>query len=272
MAAFEVAFGTKIKALQAKLWQYRYAATYVRVTSTGFASPDISVLPLPRSADTLLLDQAAMRIGIPDRDRQLAVLRRAENAMASQKDAFAQRVFAKSEILYGEPERAAAALDALMAVNPADPELLYIKGMRHLMIGRNDPAVARAEFREARLLFARAYRADPDFYPALYAWAESLSTEPQFISENTINVLLKAALLAPQATQITVTAATMMMFDGRFAAAEALLSPLVFSPRDPASEQIPALLAQARSQKRPEMDQLMAAFRYNATWKDLNCC
>ncbi|TGX43260.1 hypothetical protein E5A74_08825 [Sphingomonas naasensis] len=272
VAAFERAFGTSMKALHARLWRYRHEATYIRATATGFTVPDVIVSRLPRSADALLLDQAAMRIGIPEPDRQQAVLRRAEDAVAHWSDAFGRRVLAQAQILYGAPERADATLDALLESAPADPELLYLKGLRHLIAGRGQAAIAAAEFREARNWFARAWRADPDYYPALYGWVESLSTAPQFLSEKTLNALLKAALLAPQATQIQVTAATMMMAEGRFAAAEALLAPITVTPRDPASGQVPALLAQARAHLRADLAQLTASFRYTATWKDLNCC
>lgn len=272
VAAFGKAFGTSMTALHARLWRYRHEAVWIRATATGFAAPDIILSRLPRSADALLLDQAAMRIGILEPDRQRAVLRRAEDAVVDWSDTFGRRVLAQAQILYGAPERADAPLDMLLASASADPELLYLKGLRHLMAGRKDAAIAPAEFREARKWFARAWRVDPDYYPALYAWAESLSTEPRFVTDKTLNALLKVAALAPQVTQVQVTAATMMMMDGRFEAAEALLAPIIVTPRDPASEQIPALRAQARAHTRPDGAQLLASFRYTAVWKDLNCC
>jgi hypothetical protein len=272
VAAFEKAFGGSVNALHDKLWRYKDHATYIRATATGFTAPDMTVSRLPASADQLLLDQAAMRIGIVEPDRQRAVLKRAEDLVAERSDMLAQRVFAQAQILYGAPAGADPALDTLLAGAPGDPDLLYLKGMRHLMAGRGDAAAAPAEYREARKWLARVWRADPDYYPALFAWAEAMSGEPQFVSENTINVLLKAAQIAPQVTQIRVTAATMMLADGRFAAAEALLAPITVTPRDPASEQIPALLAQARAQGRADMAQLLAAFRTVTVWKDLNCC
>ncbi|MDG2533989.1 hypothetical protein P6144_10055 [Sphingomonas sp. HITSZ_GF] len=270
--AFETAFGASVNTLHDRLWRYKDKATYIRATATGFVAPEITVSRLPASADQLLLDQAAMRIGIVEADRQRAVLKRAEDAVADRSDNLARRVLAQAQILYGAPAAADPTLDALLALAPDDPELLYLKGMRHLMAGRADAARAPAEFREARKWLARVWRADPEYYPALYAWAEALSTEPQFVSENTLNVLLKAAQLAPQVTQIQVTAATMMLADGRFDAAAALLAPITVTPRDPASEQVPALLAQARAHGPADIAQLLAAFRTVAVWKDLNCC
>lgn len=272
VAAFERAFGMTTEALQAELWRYRTSSRYVRATTVGFTVPEVNVSPLPKTADALLLDQAAMQIGIPERDRQSAVLRRVERVATDPTDRFAQRILAKAKILYGVPEQADPILDRLLAASPEDPELMYLKGMRHLMTGRADPAIARAQFLEARTWFVRVYRVDPDYYPALYAWAESLSTEPSFVSDNTLNVLGKAVLLAPQATQIRVTAATMMLRDKRFDSAEALLAPVIVTPQDPASEQVPALLQKARMHQPVAMPDLIASFRYEETWKDRNCC
>lgn len=272
IAAFEQAFATTMKALQAELWQYRTSSRYIRARTTGFTVPDISVYLLPKSADALLLDRAAMQIGIPERDRQSALLRRVESVATDPTDGFAQRILAKARILYGAPERADPILDRLLAASSEDTELMYLKGMRHLMAGRADPAIARDQFREARTWFAHVYRVDPDYYPALYAWAESLSIEPRFVSENTVNVLMKAAVLAPQGTQIRITAAMMMLQAGRFDSAEALLTPVMVTPQDPASEQVPALLKKARMHAPATMQDLLASFRYEETWKDRNCC
>ena len=272
VAAFEGAFGISMKKLQSQLWRYRETATYVRASTSGFIVPEITVSRLPRSADALLLDQAAMRIGIPETDRQHAVLRRAEKAAADRGDPFAQRVLVQAQILYGAPEQADAALDTLLQSAPADAELLYFKGLRHLMIARGDDAQASVELREARKWFARAFRSNPDYYPALYAWAESLWNEPRFVSDNTRDVLLKAAFLAPQATQIQVSAAILLMIEGRYEAGEALLQAITVTPRDQASEQVPTLLKRARARDRIDRSELLASFRYVTTWKDLNCC
>lgn len=202
VAAFEQAFGLRMAALQSTLWAYRYEAKAMRTALPGAADPAITLSRLPRSADGLLLDQAAMRIGIPQADRQQAVLRHARAAMADRGDLFAHRVLAEAEILFGTPAAADASLDLLLGTAPADADLLYLKGLRHLMAARQGGAEAPAALREARRWFARAYRIDPDHAAALYFYAESLSDQPQFVSDNTINILLKAAEAAPQATQL----------------------------------------------------------------------
>jgi len=270
--AFEAAFGAKVGKVQSAMFDHLQHLKATGATMTNFAPANLTATMLPPSANALLLDDAAMQIGVPEEHRQRALLDRVEHVAVDRTDRYAQRVLARAEILYGAPDKADAPLDILLAKAPSDPELLYLKGMRHLMAGRADAAAAPAHFAEARQWFARAYRVDPDYYPALYGWAESLSTEPQFVSENTINVLVKAAQSAPQVTQLWVTAAIMMMADGRFEAAELLLAPRAISPRDPASEQIPALLAQAKAGQRADKAQILASFRYTADWRDVNCC
>jgi hypothetical protein len=96
--------------------------------------------------------------------------------------------------------------------------------------------------------------------------------DPQFLSDNALNALLRAAYLAPQATQIRISATLMMMAREQFDDAIALLSSITATPRDPASTQVPALLEQARARRKPDMAAIIASFRYTATWRDLNCC
>lgn len=272
VAAFEAAFNTSMKRLQTQLWAYRWEAKVIHASLIDVAHSAPTVSRLPKSADTLLLDQAAMRIGIVEPQRQRAVLERAERALTDRGDAFGQRVLAQARILYGDPARADPILAELLRLSPDDAEIAYLAGLRHLIAGRRDPVTTLTEFREARNWFRRAYRLDPDYYPALYGWAETLSVEPTFSSENTLNLLLKGAELAPQVTQFRMTAALLLMYMERYEDAVTLLSPLIISPRNPASEQVPGLLAQAKSRRRPTLEEVVMSFHYVAVWKDLNCC
>lgn len=270
--AFEAAFHTTMGALQSALRTYRGQAGYTRATIAGLVAPDVAVTHLPQSADVLLLDEAAMRIGIPETNRQKALLQRAEKAQRSEDDRFSQRVLARAQVLYDEPSRADAALDHLLAASPQDVDLLYLKGLRYLMDARLHPADAKAPLHDARRWFMSAYQIDPDHYPTLYAWVESLSGDPEFLSDNTLKVLLRAAYIAPQATQIQITAALMMMAKGQFDDAIALLASITVSPRNPASQQVPSLLNQARTHQRATMEKITTSFSYSADWQDLDCC
>lgn len=271
--AFEQTFNTTMATLQTSLQDYRGRAGHTGATLTGFTTPEVFVSRLPLSADTLMLDDAAMRIGIPEEDRQRAVLQRARNAYDGTHDHFAARALIRAQLLYGEPALADPALDRLMAARPRDAELLYLKGLRHLMAGtRGAPSLAPDEWRKAQQWLIQAHHLDEDDYAILYAWVASLGADPQFLSDNALNALLRAAYLAPQATQIRISATLMMMAREQFDDAIALLSSITATPRDPASTQVPALLEQARAHRKPDLAAIIASFRYTATWRDLNCC
>jgi predicted Zn-dependent protease len=197
------------------------------------------------------------------------VLLRAERAFAATHDSFATLALARAQVLYGDPSQADATLDRLLAARPQDVDLLYLKGMRHLMVGTHGDL---AQWPLAQRWLVKAHKADGDNYAVLYAWVASLANDPQFLSDGALNALLRAAYLAPQATQIQISAALMMMRRGQFDDAIALLSPITVTPRDPSSGQIPALLEQAHAHAIPDIDSLVASFRHTANWRDLNCC
>ncbi|TFI60046.1 hypothetical protein E2493_02020 [Sphingomonas parva] len=270
--AFTAAFDMDMDGLRAALKRHMTRATYVRAETPAAPSADALVATLPPSADQLLLDQAALRIGVPQRDRLDGMLSRARSVAAERRDGFSQRVLLHAAIDAGAPDADDKALDALIAASPADPELVYLKGMRHLTAGRDDPASRPAHYREARRWFARAYTLDPAYYPAMYRYAESLATEPSFISASTENILLGAVELAPQATQIRVTAALMLMLNDQPEQAARLLEAMPVSGRDPLSASIPSLLELARGGGRPSHQALLGSFREQALWRDLNCC
>jgi hypothetical protein len=272
VGAFTRAFGTDVDELRSALWAYKNKVRYRELTGVRYANVEIDVASFPRSADRLLLDQATLRIGIAEEGRRGRALRQARATVGQRQDPFAQRVAAQAEALFGDGAAADRLLEPLLDRMPDDAELLYLKGLRHLVAGRADPSRQAAEFAAARGWFTRAHRADATFYPALYGYAESLSTDPRFLSDNTQNVLLLAARIAPQATQVHVTAAHLLMHRGKFADAAAVLNAVIVSPRDPASEQVPRLLAMARAGQRSTKAELIDSFRYTANWRDLNCC
>ncbi|HEV2745810.1 MAG TPA: hypothetical protein VGW34_00750 [Allosphingosinicella sp.] len=232
----------------------RYAVrglTYTRVTRESAASPPrITVTQLPASADDLLLLEAALERGVGKKLHK-SVLNRVRRAAARYADdPLARRVRARAEALLGDGAVADRLLEPLLAASPGDAELLYIKGMRYLVAGRADEATRRQHFRHARIWFARAHKADADHFPTLFRYAESFSSEPSFVSENTTNILLLAHSLAPQVGEISLQAGQMLLRRGKYGEAEALLAPLAASPHaGKFKKAAAALLAKARARE-----------------------
>jgi hypothetical protein len=247
-AAFTAAFGMSGAEIDRVLRAYARRITYHRLTRSGPPpSPPVRIDRIAGAEAPLI--EAALLLGVraPARERLLARARRAGRG-----DGFGRRLQARAEILYGDGAVADPLLDALLAAAPNDAELLYLKGLRRLVAGRRDPARRAAEYRAAQPWFARAFRADPHHYPALYRYAESLSAGDQLLSENSENVLLLAVSLAPQVNEIRLDAAHLLLLRDKFAQAEALLLPLMRSFHDQSeATRLTELLRLARARERP---------------------
>jgi len=194
--------------------------------------PPVTVALMPRSADDLVLYEAALRTGVSDENGASYLQRIRVLAGRYPDDPLAMRVLAHIELRYGDGAAADRLLDRLLAAAPNDAELLYLKGMRWLIAAEadNPPEQAAAT---ARTWFGRAQRADQNHYQTLYRYAESLRGERAFFSENTSNALVLAHQLAPQVHSITLNAASVLIARREFAHAVALLLPLVANPHDP---------------------------------------
>jgi hypothetical protein len=258
-AAFVAAFAMQPEALQRALDVYARRISYHRMDRAVRAdAAEVAVTELPASANDLLLLEAALLVGVRERDRA-EVLERIRRLALRHNDPFARRVLARAEVLHGDGAVAERLLDELLAASPNDVDLLYLKGLRYLVAGRRDAAVRTEQFRRAQGLLARAHRANPNHVPTLYAYAESLSPRERFVTENTQNILLLANHLAPQVAAIRLSAAHMLLLRGDYAQAEALLLPLANSTHSQgAAERSKALLSLARARQRPPNEDVFA--------------
>lgn len=233
--ALESATGFTPDALTAELRRYIRGGriTYRRMApAEAQTHPPVTVTAMPRSANDLILFEAALRIGINEENEQPYLQRIRTAAARHPDDPLAMRVLAHAELLYGDGAAADRLLDRLLAATPNDANLMYLKGMRHLVAAESeDPPEGAA--RQARQWFSRAHRADANNFQTLFRYAQSMRGEPNYVSENTSNVLLLAHSLAPQVATITMNAATMLMNRREWDQAAALLRPLAENPHDP---------------------------------------
>lgn len=223
------------KAFGRALDAYTRQLTFSRLTrASAAAAPDVRVETLPPAAEELLPAEAALLVGQRDKYAATVLEKVRSEAAKHPNDAYAKRVLAMAEVLHGDGARGEALVDQLLASAPGDAELLYLKGMRHLVAGRADEGKRKEAFAAARPWFARAHKADPTHSRALARYAESLSTDPRFNSENTMNIVLLAQELAPQVTELSMNAANLLILRNRPREAEALLLPLASNPHNPA--------------------------------------
>jgi Flp pilus assembly protein TadD len=224
--AFEASFGFGAEEMHRRLLRYASGSIYYRRMERASIAqaPQITITRLPASAEWLLLAQAGMQTGREPSEAQLVRIRREAARLG---DPFAKRVLAEAETMHGDRAIAQRLLDELLAISPNDVELLYLRGMVHVVAAREADAEARAaEFRRARIWFSRAHLLDQDHFLTLYRYAQSFAGEPEFASENNLNVLLLAHQLAPQIAEIRMNAASLLLMRGEFEHAEALLLPL----------------------------------------------
>jgi hypothetical protein len=209
----------------------------------------VTVTTLPAGANDLMLYEAALRIGLSEeKGREYLPLIRAA-AARHEGDPFAQRVLAHAELRHGDAAVADRLLDALLAANPNDAELMYFKGMRFLVAAQRDDWDTNA--RAARTWFTRAHRADANHYQTLMRYAESMHRERDYVSENSSNILMLAHDLAPQVSSISINAAALLMARGEYAQAAALLRPLAADPHNAGLAQAARQLLQEALAGRP---------------------
>ena len=249
-SAFTAAFDMDAAALDRTMRQYARRFPVHRLDRTQQAPPPITVEGLGSAGINPPLIEAALMLDLP-RELSRRVLDLARRA-GHDGDPFGERLQARAEILFGDLPTAGPLLDRLLAAAPADAELLYLKGLAHLMAGRRDAHLRATEFRQSQAYFARAFRADPNHYPSLFRYAEALSVDDRFLSENTQNILLLATSLAPQVSEIRLAAAHVLLLRGQFDQAQALLIPLSASVHQPdAGERAAEFLRLARARERP---------------------
>lgn len=193
--------------------------------------PPVTITVLPASADDMILVEAALRVGIPEENRQPTLLRVRAAAARYPGDPLAARTLAHLELLYGEPAAADRLLDPLIQASPNDAFLLYLKGLRWLTAdnSENPPADAATQ---ARQWLERARAADDTHFPTLYRLAESRRGDDDYMSPGTAALLERAQRLAPQIPGITLNAASLLISLGRAEDAIRLLRPLALSPHD----------------------------------------
>jgi len=233
-AALLTATGFTPDAFQDELRRYIRGGQirFRRMTREPPAPAPVTVTTLPRSANELMLYEASLRIGITD-EQQAGHLQGIRAAAARYPDdPFAMRVLAHAELRHGDGAVADRLLDRLIGGAPNDVELLYLKGLRHLLAAEHGTEWER-DARIARDWFGRAHRADANHWQTLFRYSLSMRGQRSYVSENTSNILLLANQLAPQVAAITMNAAQLLLERRDFAQAEALLRPLAADPHNP---------------------------------------
>lgn len=215
----------------------------------------ITVTSLPPSADWLLLENQRLKNGI-DKDDQAQVLANIRSRAAKfPGDRLADLALARAENDFGDRAAGEAILTRLIAANPTDAEALYLMGMSKMAAGDNDEANIEARYDEAGRFLVRAFKADPDRFQTLYAYARSRRYENDYPSQNVLEVLLRAHDLAPQVDEISIMAGQALIRKRRYDEAAVILQPVANNPHGggaaQAAQSLLKQIASMRSVKSP---------------------
>lgn len=228
--AMTKATGMTPQALEKALRLYYSGAPHYReIDRSKRPKPEVTITPMPASAE-LMLEDLDVRTGVPEASKASLLADIRARAASYPNDAFAQVVLARAEIVLGDPAVGAAILKKRMAADPRDVEALALEAQRLVAEGDADQARQQADYDQAGVLLAQAFKLDPTRYQTLYAFAETRRLDPHYPSDNALQALLISFKQAPQVATIRMATAQALIARGKKAEARALLLPLVNDP------------------------------------------
>jgi len=246
--SLETALGMDLVSAEKALKQYLRATPGIRYKRTARPPADIVVTALPPSADALLLEAQRLKSGVPASERPAFLAEIRERAARFPGDRLADLTLARAEITFGDRSAGEAILTRRIATDARDADALWLMALSRIFAGDADRPRRAALYSEAGPWLGKAFAVDQNRYQILYNYAQSRSMTPDYPTDNTLTVLLKAHELAPQVAPIRLSAARALMKRGRFPAAIALLTPLANNPHGGAlAEAAERLIAQARA-------------------------
>jgi len=229
VGAWKRVYGDNPIALRNKLQDYvRRSIPGIVLPREGSAEPAMTITTLPPSADNLLLEGQRIKLGVAPDDRAAFMDTLHKQAAKAPKDRFGQLVVARAETRFGDRAAGEAILNGLLDADPNDEDALIYLGESKLAAGAADASQRAAEFAEATKLFARAFKIDPDNPSVLRGYADSRALEP--LTENVVNVRLRAVEMAPEVGAFRIEAARVLIATKDPRTAKAVLAPLAASP------------------------------------------
>jgi tetratricopeptide (TPR) repeat protein len=226
---------------------YAGAAHYREIDRSKRPKPEVTITTLPPSAE-LMLEDLDVRTGVPDASKAAVLADIRTRAARYPGDTFAELALARVEIELGDPSAGAAILKKRLAADPRDVEALALEARRLVAAGDADKPRQQADYDEAGLLLAQAFKLDPTRYQTLFAFAETRRLEPHYPSDNALQALLVSFKQAPQVGAIRLETARALIARNKIAEATGILTPLVNDPHGGASSEAAKALLKAANE------------------------
>ncbi|WP_342251110.1 hypothetical protein [Sphingomonas sp. OTU376] len=238
-AAAQQAFGN-LDTLRDELESYRKGTLAAPLRIPPPAAPlNVTITPYSPGAAEILPSYLLIKDGIARNYRLGTAMTAAKIASRYPDDAVVQTQLAEIEQYAGRLDRADAAADRALAIQPNGIDALVRKGMiASERAASVKPADAKA-WSTARSWFLKANRADPNAVMPLYLYYSSFVAAKEKPSAGAVNALLRAAVLAPESRDIRHAAARQKLIERDAATARDLLQPIAFAPHRRRDRNIP---------------------------------
>lgn len=239
------------------------SATLSRLKRAPPAPASVTITALPKSADAALLPLVAIQLPQKAEDdaRSLARIREAA-ARAPADDGWAKRALAIGEAVSGDRAVAAQMLDALIMENGQDADLLR---WRASLYRADRPGASAADVDAARKLLVRAWKAAPNDWQVLWAYANTFRSGNK-LNDSVLDVLWKASELAPQVDALAMKTGVEMARAGHYDHAEALIAPVVNDPHGGGALMLERnLLAALRTRDKSSVDAALMGMSFGQT-------
>ncbi len=230
--AFTKALGTDYASFDKALHQYTKQSSmpYWQGARSSAAKSQLIVRVLGSAESELVLASAALTVDPGEKTGASLLARVRTIAARTPDDPAAMRVLARAEASYGDANVGAALADRLIAADPRDVDALYVRGVATLRqagdaTAQNDPRLA-----QARTLFARAHKIDPNNVPVLIRYLEASPSAGSQPTDNDLNIAMLAQGMAPQLPTLGLRTAWMLSRVKRFDEARAILQPIATNP------------------------------------------
>ncbi|PVM90075.1 hypothetical protein DDF67_10725 [Caulobacter endophyticus] len=235
MASWTKVYGQDGPALEKALRTYMNKPLLAMNLTREPPTPQIAFTRLPAGADDLILEIQRLKGGVPKADAPALLAKFQEGAAKRPGEFYSRLALARAEIDLGDRAKGEAILKTLLEERPADLEALQIMAYSRLETARRmarnpaDREQAKAIYADAAVYLGRAHKVDGDNFLTLYGYAEtkSMDREP---SQNTLNVVYRAASIAPQNPVIRTNAARLFIRAKQYEIAREMLEPVAGNP------------------------------------------
>ncbi|ADG11638.1 conserved hypothetical protein [Caulobacter segnis ATCC 21756] len=263
MNAWQTVYGQDEKTLEKTLTAYTDKLSGLELKRTPPPPPKITFSRMPAGADDLILEVQQLKLDIPPA-KGPAFLAKIRKITAKRPNEFySRRVMARAECDLGDRKICEGMLKGLLDERSQDLETLQIMAASRLSTARQairDKASreqVQAIYADAASYLGRIHKIDPNDYMALFGYAQTKGFDV-VPSENTLNVISRAAEIAPQASLIRMTAARLFIQAREYEAACEMLAPVAGNPHGGARARYAAqLMAELRD--KPDGEALSGA-------------